>query len=161
MFRGLRLEARRLLGGILSLKSPALAHEAGISATNLPLQILMPSIAYRMAVGMRGLSALLLLLTLVSVSLTCAAMSWTPITTQHPCCPHSQNPDSDRCAKIGCIGTAPVLVPNAADNIAPLLAVATVQDRQPTVAPSPEGALEPMRHPPESALFLAHHQLLV
>ena len=114
-----------------------------------------------MAEGMRRVSALLLLLALVLASLTCAAMTWTPIAPQHPCCPRSQNPDSDRCAKIGCIGTAPVLVPNAADNMAPLLAVATVQDRQATEAPSPEWAPEPMRHPPESALFLAHHQLLI
>lgn len=114
-----------------------------------------------MTEGMRRLSALLLLLTLVSGSLTCAAMTWTPIAPQHPCCPHSQNPDSDRCAKVGCIGTAPVLVPNAADHMSPVLALAMIHDQGATEAPSPEWTPEPVRHPPESALFLAHHQLLI
>lgn len=114
-----------------------------------------------MAKGIRRLSALLLVLTVGAGTVTCAAMTWTPVAPAHPCCPHSQNPDSNRCAKIGCIGTAPVLVPNAAQSVAPVLVFAMVQHQPATEGPSPERAIDPVPHLPEFTLFLAHHQLLI
>jgi hypothetical protein len=55
----------------------------------------------------------------------------------------------------------PVLVPNAAGNVAPAPTVATVQDRPVTETPSPEWVTDPSPHRPEFALFLSHHQLLI
>jgi len=121
----------------------------------------MSSAANKMQEGMRKLSVLLLLFALVSGAITCPAMAWTPIAPEHPCCPHSQNPDSNRCAKIGCIGTAPVLAPNEDGSMAPVLAVAAVEVLATTKLPTLEWALEPVLDPPEFALFLVHHQLLI
>lgn len=109
---------------------------------------------------MRRLSALWLLLALVSASVLCAATTLTPIPPAHPCCPHSNLPNSGRCANIGCIGTSPVLVPNSVGTPIPGFAVSYAHTA--AEAPAEEWILEPvLPHPSEIALFLTHHQLVI
>jgi len=142
--------------------SPALAHEAGISATNVHWLMLMPSTSHKIAAGMRRLSVLLLLFGFVSASLTCSAMAWTPVASGHPCCPHSQQRSSDRCATIGCIGTVPGVLTNSAIFALELPAVVLV--RYAPAAESPLSEVVPATlavHPPPLALFVAHHEFLI
>jgi hypothetical protein len=115
-----------------------------------------------MGEGMRRFSALILLLTLVSASIACTAMTWTPVASaSHPCCPHPKLPDSDRCATIACIGTSPVLVPNAASATAPILTVTITHERPVAEDVAPQWIAAHVVSPPESGLFLVHHQLLI
>ena len=116
-----------------------------------------------MAVWIWGLLAPLLLFTLLSGSLSCAAMAWTPAASDRPCCPscpNHQHSDSERCVQVGCIGVKPVLVPNSIGMPTPGYGVVCFQI-VPEVA-LPEWITEPVLiHPPELGLFLAHRQLLI
>ncbi len=57
--------------------------------------------------------AFMLVFVFLSASLNCAAMGSTPAASGHPCCPHSGQPAPDRCQKMGCISTVPVLPPES------------------------------------------------
>jgi hypothetical protein len=109
---------------------------------------------------MRRLATFALLFAVVSATLSCAAMA-TPVAPQHPCCPASQHPDSDRCVRTGCIGTVPFVTPSSADSIVPMPAVAVITPELVAEIPLHEWVPAPLSHPPEIGLFVAHHQLLI
>ncbi len=110
---------------------------------------------------MKRISAHILLLVLVSVSLTCAAMAWTPAASAHPCCPHSQQPASDRCARIECIGTTPVVLQDSSTLALELPAVAPVYSNPVAEVTFPKSVSVPLAIPPEFELFATHHQFLI
>ena len=108
---------------------------------------------------MRRLATFFLLFALVSATLSCAAMA-TPA-PQHPCCPASQHPDSDRCVKTGCIGTVPFVVPSSAGGVVLMPAAAVITSELIVVVPLHEWVPVPLSDPSEIALFVAHHQFLI
>ncbi len=116
---------------------------------------------YIMSEGMKRISARILLLVLMSVSLTCAAMDWTPAASAHPCCPHSQQPASDRCARTGCIGMTPVVMPDSSTIALELPAFSPVYSNPVAEVAFPKSVSVPLVVPPEFELFVTHHQFLI
>jgi hypothetical protein len=109
---------------------------------------------------MRRLATYCLLFTLLFAIVSCAAMA-NSAAPQHPCCPASQQPDTDKCAKIGCIGTVPFIVPSLADGAVPMPAVAAIASELAAEIPWYGWVPAPINHPPEIGLFVAHHQFLI
>jgi hypothetical protein len=109
----------------------------------------------------RAISAVLLVIVLGLAPVACAAMVSQPQSDSHPCCPKPGHPDSNPCAKTGCISNVPALRAAPADFGVDLPAVVGAAAAAPAASLTPEWTPEAGFLSSTSRVFLINHSLLI
>jgi hypothetical protein len=107
----------------------------------------------------RRILGLSLIFVFLYAFITCSVMAAVPMASAHPCCPKSEQPDPDQCAKLGCISNTPVL---PTESVAIAIEFPVIAHLDPLVAFAPLASwAEVTVVLPEFDLFVQHHEFLI